>query len=95
MDVVAAFRDVGTYRGAAAICGVDPKTVKRKVQAHESGQLDEEQVAQARVPKNTNVARDLVAQRVERTKAKIPAKRLLRQSRPHPRRSFVPSRRRP
>lgn len=42
MDVVAAFRDVGTYRGAAEICGVDPKTVKGKVQAHEAGELDEE-----------------------------------------------------
>ena len=31
MDVVAAYRDVGTYRGAAAMCGVDPKTVKRIV----------------------------------------------------------------
>jgi hypothetical protein len=31
MDVVAAYKNVGTYRGAAEICGVDPKTVKRKV----------------------------------------------------------------
>jgi hypothetical protein len=31
MDVVSAFRDVGTYRGAAEICGVDPKTVKQIV----------------------------------------------------------------
>jgi transposase len=81
MDVVAAYKDVGTYRGAAVICGVDPKTVKRKVQAHEAGQLDEERVVRASVPKNTDVARDLVAQRVERTKAKISAKRLLSEAR--------------
>ena len=31
---------VGTYRGAGEICGVDPKTVKRKVLAHEAGSLD-------------------------------------------------------
>ena len=36
MDVVAAYQRVGTYRGAAAICGVDPKTVKRKV-SHRGG----------------------------------------------------------
>jgi hypothetical protein len=27
VDIVAAFHDVGTYRGAAAVCGVDPKSV--------------------------------------------------------------------
>ncbi len=81
MDVVSAFRDIGTYRGAAEICGVDPKTVKRKVQAHEAGQLDEERAARARVPKNTDVARTLVAQRVEATRAKITAKRLLPEAR--------------
>jgi len=47
MDVVAAYRDVGTYRGAAEICGVDPKTVKRKVLAHEAGELDEERARRA------------------------------------------------
>lgn len=81
MDVVAAFRDVGTYRGAAEICGVDPKTVKRKVLAHEAGEFNEQRAARAPVPKNTDVARTLVAQRVEKTKAKITAKRLLVEAR--------------
>jgi len=81
MDVVAAYRDVGTYRGAAEICGVDPKTVKRKVLAHEAGELDEERARRAPVPKNTDAARPLVAQRVEATKAKITAKRLLVEAR--------------
>ena len=40
MDVVAAFKDVGSYRGAVEICGVDLKTVKRKVLAHEAGPVD-------------------------------------------------------
>lgn len=32
MDVVAAYQRLGSYRGAAELCGgVDPKTVKRKV----------------------------------------------------------------
>jgi hypothetical protein len=29
MDVIAAYREVGSYRGAAAISGTTPKTVKR------------------------------------------------------------------
>jgi DNA-directed RNA polymerase specialized sigma24 family protein len=31
MDMIAAYTDVGSYRGAAALCGVDPKTVKRAI----------------------------------------------------------------
>ena len=77
MDVVAAYRVVGTYRGAAEMCGVDPKTVKRKVLAHEAGRLEEERAARAAVPKNTDVVRQLVERRVAETKAKISAKRLL------------------
>ena len=33
MDVIAAYRDVGTYRGAAEICGTTHKTVKRIIEA--------------------------------------------------------------
>ena len=29
MDVIAAYQEVGTYRGAAEICGVNHKTVRR------------------------------------------------------------------
>ena len=77
MDVVAAYRDVGTYRGAAAMCGVDPKTVKRKVLAHEAGELDEERAERAPVPKNTDGVRGVVAERVGGERARISAKRLL------------------
>ena len=81
MDVVAAFRDIGTYRGAAEMCGCDPKTVKRKVLAWEAGQLDEQRAVRAPVVKNTDVARDVVARRVEATKGKVTAKRLLVEAR--------------
>jgi hypothetical protein len=30
-DMIAGYNDLGSFRGAAAICGVDPKTVKRAV----------------------------------------------------------------
>lgn len=77
MDVVATYRDVGSYRAAAAICGVDPKTVKRKVAAYEAGELDEERAVRAGVARNTDVAGEVVAERIAGTKAKISAKRLL------------------
>lgn len=77
MDVVAAYGDVGTYRGAAAICGVDPKTVKRKVLARQAGELEGERAGRLAVPKNTDVVRSLVAERVARLHARVSAKRLL------------------
>lgn len=81
MDVVSAFRDVGTYRGAAVICGVDPKTVKRKVLAWEAGELDGQEVRRRPGARNTDVVGDLVAKRVGETKAKVTAKRLLPEAR--------------
>ena len=33
MDIIAAYREVGTYRGAAEMCGTTHKTVKRVVRA--------------------------------------------------------------
>lgn len=59
------------------MCGVDAKTVKRKVLAHEAGELDEERAVRAAVAKNTDVVRQLVERRVAETKAKVSAKRLL------------------
>jgi transposase len=77
MDVVAAYQRVGTYRGAAAICGVDPKTVKRKVLAHEAGLLEEGRAERAPVAKNTDRVRDVVLAQVRESKGRISAKRLL------------------
>jgi hypothetical protein len=37
MDVLAAYREVGSYRGAAELCGTTHKTVKRIVERHNSG----------------------------------------------------------
>ena len=37
MDVIAAYREVGSYQGAAGICGTTHKTVKRIIVAHETG----------------------------------------------------------
>jgi Integrase core domain len=77
MDVIAAYRDVGSYRGAAEICGTTHKTVRRIIEAHEAGQRP---AGQAR-GRNFDQVRDLVVQRVEETSGRISAKRLLPQAR--------------
>ena len=37
MDVLAAYREVGSYRGAAQLCGTTHKTVRRIVERHNAG----------------------------------------------------------
>lgn len=38
MDIISAYREVGSYRGAAAMCGTTHKTVQRVIAAHEAGE---------------------------------------------------------
>ena len=73
MDMHAAYREVGSYRAAAEICGTTPKTVKRSVLAARAAEQGETSV----VEHNYDAVRDVVVERVERTKGKITAKRLL------------------
>jgi transposase len=74
MDIISAYREVGSYRGAAAISGTTAKTVKRVIARHEAGGAPP-----ARMPRehNYDAVIDLVAERVEKTKGRITAKRLL------------------
>lgn len=37
MNIVSTYREVGTYRGAADLCGTTHKTVKRVVERAEAG----------------------------------------------------------
>jgi hypothetical protein len=73
MDIHAAYREVGNYRAAAEICGTTLKTVKRSVLAARAAENGEVPV----VVHNYDVVRDLVVERVERSRGKISAKRLL------------------
>jgi hypothetical protein len=70
MDIISAYREAGTYRGAAAISGTTPKTVRRVIARHEAGGG-----APARVPRghNYDVVTTLVAERVAKTSARISA----------------------
>ena len=71
MDILSAYREVGTYRGAAEICDTTHKTVKRKVLADAAvGAVGAEPVAH-------NYVRDVVVERVAKTHGRITAKRLL------------------
>jgi transposase len=73
MNIISTYREVGTYRGAADLCGTTHKTVKRVVERAEAGGAPQ-RVAR---PRNFDQVRDLVAERVEKSKGRISAKRLL------------------
>jgi hypothetical protein len=74
MDIIAAYREVGSYRGAAEMCATTPKTVRRVVERHQAGGQRPE-----RKPRERNYDRvvELVGSRVQATKGRISAKRLL------------------
>ncbi len=77
MDVIAAYRDVGSYRGAAAICGTTHKTVKRIIEQHEVSSIGIAPVERVHRARNFDEVADLVAEKVKKTSGKISAKRLL------------------
>jgi transposase len=74
MDIISAYREAGTYRGAAAISGTTPKTVRRVIARHEAGGGVPPRVPRER---NYDIVTTLVAERVAKTSARISAKRLL------------------
>ena len=80
MDIVTAYEEVGTYRGAAELCGTTHKTVKRVVEARHRGELDIERAPRTLV-RNTDCVAQLVADAVRRTDGRISAKRLLPKAR--------------
>ncbi len=71
MDIISAYREVGSYRGAAEICATTHRTVKRVVDAADRTEASPE------VAHNYDTVTELVAQRVQKTKGRISAKRLL------------------
>lgn len=77
MDVIAAYRDVGSYRGAAAICGTTHKTVKRIIEQHEASSAGVAPVERAQRARNFDEVSDLVAEKVRKSAGRISAKRLL------------------
>jgi transposase len=80
MDIVDAYRQVGSYRGAAAICGTSHKTVRRVIEAWRAGEPPPSRRRRRRA-RNTDAVATLVADRVAATKGRITAKRLLGEAR--------------
>lgn len=72
MDIISAYREVGTYRGAAELCGTTHKTVKRVVERAAAGGA----ASEAR-PRNVDQFAELVGERVAKSQGRISAKRLL------------------
>jgi hypothetical protein len=74
MDIISAYRQVGTYRGAAELSATTPKTVKRVIARHEGGGA-----VPARAPRHRNYDQvaAVVAERVAKSGGRISAKRLL------------------
>jgi hypothetical protein len=73
MDVLAAYQQVGSFRGAAVMCGTTHKTVARIV----AGQLAGEPAARSARGHNYDVVAEVVADKVAKTAGRISAKRLL------------------
>jgi hypothetical protein len=80
MDVIAAYREVGSYRGAAALCGTTHKTVRRIVEAQVAGDVRPQPAREGGRRgrgHNYDAVAELVADRVAKTSGRISAKRLL------------------
>lgn len=73
MNIISAYRQVGTYRGAADLCGTTHKTVKRVVERAEAGGSP----PRAGRPRNFDSVSELVAARVAASGGRMSAKRLL------------------
>jgi transposase len=73
MDIVSAYRELGTFRGAAVLCGTTHKTVKRVVERRERGQVGRRPVR----PLKTEPLAGLIEKRLRLTDGRISAKRLL------------------
>ena len=74
MDIISAYREVGTYRGAAVACGTTHKTVRRVIARHQAAGGTP---ARSQRSHNYDNVAELVAARVKATSGRISAKRLL------------------
>ena len=72
MDVIAAYRELGSFRAAAAVVGTTHKTVKRVVEAEQNGLIGQKARGH-----NYEPVTEMVRARIARTNARISAKRLL------------------
>ncbi len=74
MDIISAYQQVGSYRGAAELCGTTHRTVKRVVEKFEAGDGAPPRAERAR---NYDAVTELVAERVKKSEGRMSAKRML------------------
>ena len=74
MDIISAYQQLGSYRAAAELCHTTPKTVKRVVDKFEAGDSAPPRAQRAH---NYDAVADLVAERVEKSRGRMSAKRML------------------
>lgn len=77
MDIISAYREVGSYRAAAVMCGTTHKTVKRVIEAHQATSRGEPPAPRAERARNYDTVAQLVVEKVNDTAGRISAKRLL------------------
>jgi transposase len=74
MDIISAYHQVGSYRGAAELCNTTHRTVKKVIEKLEAGENAPPRAERAH---NYDAVTELVAERVEKSQGRISAKRLL------------------
>ena len=77
LDIITACKELGSYRGAADLCGTSHKTVARVVAAFEADGGAGLSKGRAERVRNYEDLRELVAAKIAATAARITAKRLL------------------
>jgi transposase len=74
MDIISAYQQVGSYRGAAELCCTTPKTVKRVVRKFVAGDTAPPRAERAH---NYDTVTGLVNERVAKSAGRMSAKRML------------------
>jgi transposase len=74
MDIISAYQQVGSYRGAAELCGTTHRTVKKVIDKFEAG---DNLPARVERTHNYDAVTDLVTERVEKSQGRMSAKRML------------------
>ena len=77
IDIISAYRQLGSYRAAAEECGTTHRTVKKVVERFEADQAGVSPPPRAERAHNYDAVADLVAERVDKSNGRISAKRLL------------------
>jgi hypothetical protein len=77
MDIISAYREVGSYRGTAELWGTTHKTVRRVIEAHQASSRGEPPAPRVERGRNYDSVAQLVGEKVNDTAGRISAKRLL------------------